>query len=213
MALPHSLNPLDYPPRFQFQATSPCGGSAACTDTCLQMLIEYWNENTVTLGRIRDISGNPHDCTGDNPTEVGRVVNHYNLPYKYASDVDAQWVKDKLAIGPVLVGVGYRNNKYPTKIVTCGTYNTEAGGKNDCSFTGAHAVLVLKTQGHRNARGVWLHNDVIVRDPDHGSASRPWKPNHDRFPVSKLQTAMHALVTDTAWSHTFAWYPTRKKKL
>jgi hypothetical protein len=177
------------------------------------MLIEYWNERTVSLSTIRRISGNPNNCQGDNPTEVKRVINHYNLPYQWASGVDAGWVKDKLSIGPVLVGVGYGNTKYPTKVGACGSFNAERGGKNDCGFHGAHAVLVIDKRVHRNSRGTFLHNDVLVRDPDHGSPSRPYKPDYDRFPVSSLNRAMRALVTDTAWQNTFAWYPTRRKRL
>ena len=212
MALPHSLDPLAYPPRFQFgQTGSPCRGKAACTDTCLQMLIEYWKEKTVSLSTIRRISKNPDTCTGNNAIEVKRVIEYFNLPYIYVSDIDTLYIAKKVAIAPVFLGVGYA--KYPNKSTVCGPIKAEVGGRSDCNFRGAHAVLALKYQNHLSSTGTLLHHDFIMRDPDHASAARPWKPNYDRITLNQLDRTMKALVTDTAWTHTFAFVPTRRKSL
>lgn len=213
MTLP-SLNPLDYPPRFQFgQTGAPCNGKSACTDTCLQMLIEYWTEKIYTLKQIRYISKNPDPCEGNNPTEIKRVIDYFKLPYQYVSGIDASFIMKKTAEfgAPVLLGVGY--GKYPNNKNYCGPIKAEGWGRNDCGFTGAHGVLLIRYQKHLNADGTILHWDVIMRDPDHNSPSRPSKPPYDKFTSTQLNVAMKALVTDTKWTSTFAFVPTRKKIL
>lgn len=211
MTLP-SLNPLDYPPRFQFgQVGAPCGGKSMCSDTCLQMMIEYWTEKVISLATIRKISKNPDACVGNNPTEIKRVIDYYKLPYVYYSGPTLSTIRNKAALAPVMVGVGY--GKYPNKLTTCGSIKAEIGGRNDCNFRGAHLVLAIRFQNHLSLTGTILHVDAIMRDPDHGSAARPWKPHHDKIKATQLDVAMKALVTDTAWTKTFAFVPTRKKTL
>src|SRR5215204_3270947 len=78
MALPHSLNPLDYPARYQWNQAgiSNCLARTACTDTCVQMVIEYWKEKTYSLAQIRNASGQAVDCVhGLSMTETLRALN------------------------------------------------------------------------------------------------------------------------------------------
>jgi hypothetical protein len=177
------------------------------------MMIEYWKERTVSLGTIRNISRNPSDCQGNNPTEIKRVIDYFGLPYTYVTGIDAAYIRKKLTNGykPILVGVGYR--AYPNKDNRCGPISAEIGGRNDCGFRGAHAVLACEERAHRGAKGKFLHHDIYMRDPDHGSPSRPARPNYDRIKRVQLQNTMRALVTDTSWNNTFAFVPTKKKHL
>lgn len=217
MTLPHSLDPLDYPARYQFgQAGAPCLGKSCCTDACIQMLIEYWMEKTVSLADIRKAAQaktnfDERPCTGINATETINALKAYGITwYQPALGINANFVASKLVNGPVLVAVGYQ--KYPNHVnKRCGPYNlAESGGRTDCTFRGAHAVLAIKPMTHTD---VHTGLDIIVRDPDHNSPARPEKPKWDRFKLSQFQSAMTALVTDTPWTTTYCLYPTKKKTL
>jgi hypothetical protein len=180
------------------------------------MLIEYWMEETVSLKDIRRAAEaktnfNEAPCTGLNPIETQNALKAYGITwYQVATGIDATFVASKLLLAPVLVGVGYRT--YPKHInKRCGATNlAESGGKTDCPFNGAHAVLALKTLTHPD---VHTELDVIVRDPDHNSPARPEQPKWDRFRLSQLNTTMKTLVTDTPWTSTYCLYSTKKKVL
>src|SRR6185295_12423464 len=128
-------------------------------------------------------------------------------------NIDANFVYNKIATGPVLIGVYYGN--YPKNTSgRCGSINkAELGGKTDCGFNGSHAVLGIARHLHKNSKGVLLHRDVYVRDPDHHSASRPEHPNYDRMSITQLDKTMKELPTHTRFSTTYCIYPTRKKTL
>lgn len=210
MALPHSKHPIDYPARFQFQPGAPCNGSSTCTDTCIQMIVEFYKEKTYSLSYIRKMaqahsSFNERPCTGINYIEVlnglrGLGVTHY----KVAWNVNANFIAQKTKVGPVIVGVYYGN--YPAWAGHCSTVNHAAhGGKTQCEFHGAHAILALMTQLY-NGR-----TTVITRDPNHHSASRREAPKFDRITIPQLNATMLALPSHTAFSRTYAIYPTRRK--
>jgi hypothetical protein len=117
-------------------------------------------------------------------------------------------------IGPTIIGVYYGN--YPKNTSgRCGRYNhAEYGGKTDCGFNGAHAVLGV---GHRlhygyvNGKKVILHRDFLVRDPDHHSAARPEHPNFDRISSTQLNRTVQALAPNTPFSNSYIIYPTLRK--
>lgn len=206
-----SLNPLAYPARFQYQYGAPCGGSSCCTDTCIQMIVEYYKEKKHSLSYIRTLaqsetSFNEGACTGINYVEVLTAlrklgVNHYRLGTGYG----AAFVKSKVLVGPVIVGVHY--GSYPNRYNGSRSNRAEYGGRDDYGFYGAHAVLAEKTRYHNG------HTDFYTRDPDHGSPSRSWKPPYDIIKSTQLQRAMVNLPTYTAFSNTYVIYPTVKKTL
>lgn len=217
MALPHSKNILDYPARFQFQAGAPCGGSSTCTDTCIQMIVEFYKEKTYSLSYIRKVaqarsSFNEGPCTGINYVEVLNALNALGIThYRVGWGVDASDILKKMLIGPTIVGVYYGN--YPkSKSNRCGSINhAESGGKTDCPFNGAHAILAIKRANHYASTGKYLHTDILTRDPDHHSASRPEAPKYDRITMGQLDKTMKALVPNTAFRQTYCIYPTKKK--
>lgn len=173
------------------------------------MIVEFYKERKYSLNHIRWAaqrltSFNEASCTGINYVEALNAlrylgVNHYRL----ATGVGAAFVKSKTLVGPVLVGVHY--GSYPNKYNSGRSNRAEAGGRDDYGFYGAHAVLAEKYAYHNG------HTDMYMRDPDHGSASRPYKPNYDRIKTTQLQTTMVNLPRYTAFSSTYVLYPTVKK--
>lgn len=219
LTLPHSTDPLDYPARFQFgQAGAPCGGASCCTDTCIQMLGEYWKEKTYTLSEIRKLaqaktSFNESPCTGINAIEALNALAAMGITwYRGATNIDASFVATKSVLGPVLVGVA--GGSYPNDVHgKCGQVNkAEHGGRTQCDFVGAHAVLALRYQKHV-ATGVTTHWDFVTRDPNHNSPARPEKPTFDRITLAQFNHAIRDLPIKTAFNTTFCLYPTKRKVL
>lgn len=221
MALPHSTNIFKYPARFQFrQANAPCNGSSCCTDTCIQMIVEYYKEKSYSLAYIRKVaqaktSFDERPCTGINHIEVLNALNAFGLShYNVAFGIDQNFVYQKLKIGPVLVGVHY--GSYPTKKGKCykrGIRHAEISGKTDCGFNGSHAILAIGARRHLNSSGVYQHMDIYTRDPDHNSPARPEKPPYDLIRASDLGLAMKNLPKYTAFSQTYCVYPTIAKRI
>lgn len=214
MTLPHSKDIFKYPARYQFgQIDAPCAGASCCTDTCIQMIIEYYKEKHYTLGAIRryaqrDTSFDERACTGLNHVEVINAlenlgVNHYRVGF----GVDSMDVWRKVEIGPVIVGVHY--GTYPDQKGKCTSNNAEIAGKTDCPFRGAHAVLAIGKRVHEAPKD-W-HRDFYIRDPDHNSSSRPEKPDFDRIRRQQLEKAMRNLVPYTPFRQTYMVYPTKRK--
>ena len=183
-------------------------------------MVEYYKDKTYSLATIRRLaqaktSYNEGPCTGINPIEALNALDSLvgKGLYRVGTGVDAKFVQHKATIGPVLVGVHY--GSYPTKKGKCGRrYNlrhAEISGKTDCSFTGAHAVVVIGSKIHRSSTGKYLHTDMYARDPDHNSPTRPEKPAYDKFRRRDLLIAMRNLPRKTAFQQTFVIYPTRRK--
>lgn len=201
---PASKPPLAYPPRFQFgQAGAPCGGSSCCTDTCIQMIIEYWTDRLISLSSIRRASGETVACSGLNFAQALKALRHFGITwYQPSYGADSTYVINKLRAGytPILVATHY--GSYPNSTSgRCGNYNKAAyNGRTDCHFRGGHATLAIGTS-----------NYVLMRDPDHNSPSRPEKPLYDKITASQLNATMKNLPKYTPWRTTGILYPTKKK--
>jgi len=210
VALPRTKNIFDYPARFQFgQSGAPCGGSSCCTDTCIQMIINYYKDTHYSLSYIRRVAQSRYSfderaCTGINHLEVLHALERFGLGhYNVSFGADATDVWNKVAVGPVLIGVHY--GSYPNQRGVCGGEKAEVAGRNDCNFRGSHAVLAIGRRYHDG------HRDIYLRDPDHNSPSRPSKPDYDRVKLSDLNRAMRNLVPYTAFKNTYMVYPTKRK--
>lgn len=205
---------MDYPARFQFgQVDAPCAGASCCTDTCIQMIVEYYKDVTHSLGGIRrnaqrDTHFDERPCTGLNSVEVLNALENLGIKhYKVGKAVDAWDVWRKLDVGPVIVGVHY--GSYPDEKGRCTNRNAERNGKTDCPFSGAHAVLAVGKRVHRVPKD--FHRDFYIRDPDHNSRARPEKPDYDIIRRKQLDLAMKNIVPYTAFGSTYIIYPTKKK--
>lgn len=218
MALPHSKDPLKYPARFQWQAGAPCNGSSCCTDTVIQMIVEYYKEKTYSLSYIRKVaqaktSYDERPCTGINYVEVLNALKALGVThYRVGWGIDANTVATKTRIGPTLVGVYY--GSYPKYTSgRCGTTNrAEHGGKTDCPFKGAHAVLAIRKQAHKNSAGKILHYDMVTRDPNHHHIGyRNEAPAFDRMTMAQFNKTIKDIVPYTPFTKTYCIYPTLKK--
>ena len=209
-----SLDILDYAPRFQFgQAGVPFSlQKVACTDTCAQMIIHYFEDQLVSLNEIRRDSGAVPYGKGLTITQTLRAlelnkVTHYN----WATGYNRTFMISRLKLGPVIASVNYRY--YPTWDGHCATTNkAQSGGKTDCAFNGAHAVLVIGIIPVYY-RGSLSRYDYLVRDPDHNSPSRKEKPPYDRISEAQLKRAMENITYILGWSYPTIMYPTKKKVL
>jgi hypothetical protein len=177
------------------------------------MILHYYKDRLHSLNDIRKDSGVPPYGRGLNVTAALRTlrangVSHYNWTLGYSRT----FMRAKLALGPVIVSVNYRY--YPTWPGSrCGGNDCREGGKTDCGFTGAHAVLVIKQIPVKNSAGTIVRYDYLVRDPDHNSASRPEKPRYDRMTEAQLKRAMEYIKYISGWTRPYVIYPTRRKVL
>lgn len=210
-----SLDILKYPARFQFgQAGVPFSlAKVACTDTCVQMVINYYKDKLVSLNEVRKDSGKPPYGTGLTVSAALQALSRNGVThYKWTLGYSRAFMKSKLALGPVIVSVNYRY--YPSWPGSrCGGNDAREGGKTDCNFTGAHAVLVIKMLPVYHSNGTFARYDFLVRDPDHNSAGRPEKPRYDRITEAQLKTAMENVKYYPGWEKPSVMYPTRKKTL
>lgn len=209
MALPHSKNIMEYPARYQFQPYAPCAGSSTCTDTCIQMIVEYYKDKTYSLSYIRKVaqsrtSFDERPCTGINYVEVLNALKAFGIyHYRVGWGANASAVATKTMTGPTLVGVHY--GSYPNWPRRCTMPHATHGGRTQCSFRGTHAVLAIKRSSY-NGKAV-----ILTRDPNHHSSARPEHPTYDRFTLGQLNTTMLNLPKYSAFSKTYMIYPTKRK--
>jgi hypothetical protein len=177
------------------------------------MIVDFYKDAHYSLYDIRRRAQakthfNENPCTGINHVEVLNALSSFGLShYRAGFGVDAMDVWNKLAIGPVIVGVHY--GSYPDAVGKCTTNNAEVHGKTDCPFRGSHAVLAIGRRYH--TVGKLTHKDIFTRDPDHHSGSRPEMPDYDRITLGQLGKAMRNLAPYTAFKTSYIIYPTRKK--
>ena len=209
-----SLNILDYAPRFQFgQAGVPWAlQKVACTDTCIQMVVHYFTDHLPTLNKIRQDSGVQPCCQGLTVTQALLSLSRNGVKYNWTQGYNRTFMLSKLALGPVIVTTNYRY--YPTwPGAKCGGNDTQSGGKTDCSFNGAHAVLVIKAIKVTTSTGKFIRYDYLVRDPDHDAPARPEKPKYDRMTEAQLKKTMEYITYLPGWTRPTVMYPTCKKRL
>lgn len=211
-----SLNILDYTPKFQFgQSGVPWAlQKVACTDTCVQMIINYYKDTYPSLVKVRRDSGQVPYGTGLTVTQALRSLNANGVThYRWTLGYDRAFMLGRLKLGPVIVSTYYKY--YPIwkdKKCDTGTNLAQIGGKTDCGFTGAHAVLVVKAIPVYSS-GKLLRYDYLVRDPDHNSPGRPEKPRYDRMTEAQLKRTMEYIKYLPVWEKPSVMYPTQKKTL
>ena len=192
---------------------STFNGATGCTHTVLQRLVKAKTGVYYSHDRISSIAGYPTAANnpgrrGMYPSEVQRVVNHFGLPYRYKSNPTWTEIVDGMKRGPVLVGIIYG---YWPEWVGYKYGGTKADGKpggyayrnGKTQLTGfekgRHAVLFL---GRKTVDGVWR---IIANEPNHGSSSRPEKPDWD---VVRSAYARRAWEQFSTSGTRFAWLPT-----
>jgi hypothetical protein len=189
-------------------------GATGCTHVMLQSLIfaktshMYSQDEISAIARYPDAAQN-HERRGlrwgglDN--EVGRVVDHFNLPYELwfprgpLTDAQKKKLLQAAELGPIMISVHYGN--YPewlhynyNGVPTDGRPNGYArlhGKTQTYGFYGPHAALFLGWYWNKG-RTFRIAN---MKEPNHGSASRPELPSIDKIKVSQLWVAANAIRT------------------
>lgn len=198
---------------------STFNGATACTHTCLQILIKAHTGTRYSIDQISRIAGYPMNIQynpsrrGLTLAETQRVVSHFGLPYRLKTNATWSDVIDGMKRGPVMGGILYGYWPEDRGYVYNGrTADGRPGGfaiKNGkTQLTGAetifHAILFVS---RKRVRGVWR---VIAREPNHGSAARPERPDWDTVRSSYAHRAFNQYgYTGRA---LFAWLPTRTFK-
>jgi hypothetical protein len=199
---------------------STWNGATGCTHTCLQRLIKAQTGRTVSHDTISKVAGYPwpnHNAKKRgllSPSEVGRVIAYYKLPYKYLPRASWAQVGAAMELGPVMVGIRY--GYWPEKVGYRYQGSTADGRPGGFAFrngktqlkgfeSGYHAILLLGQ--YRDANGVYR---VSANEPNHGSSSRPEKPDYDDV---RAQYAARAYEKyGSTGRPLLAWVPTRTFK-
>lgn len=193
-------------------------GATGCTHAILQRLIKARTGARVSQDHISQVAGYPLPYEnpgrrGLRPSEVQKVLNHYDLPYRIVS-IGFDELKGYRPRGPIMLGVMYswwpedRGYVY-NGVKADGRPNGYAirNGKTQLSgFKGRHAVLWLGSRaatvgGHRIS-------ESFSNEPNHGSASRPEKPDYDATRTRQIRKAYEAYQADNGGAE-YAWIPTR----
>lgn len=204
---------------------STFNGATGCTHTVLQRLIKAKTGVYYTHDQISKIATYPWPAqngkrrgmySGGSDDEVGRVMRHFGLPYYLkwnASWAEVQkYTRDR---GPVLIGIRY--GYWPEKVGYV-YQGRKADGKpggyairnGKTQLAGAeliyHATLFLGNSTD-SAGGVRAY----ANEPNHGSASRPEKPDYDIVNNAYAQRAYEKYGANISGSGTrslMAWLPT-----
>lgn len=198
---------------------STFNGSTACTHAVLQRLVKAKTGKFYSQDQISTIATYPWPIhndgmrgmfSGGSDNEVGRVMAHFDLPYVLIHDLSFDEVGRTLAHGPAIVGVRYG---YWPEQIGYRYGRLEADGKpggfafrnGKTQLAGAerveHAVLLLSA---KTVKGTLRIN---ANEPNHGSASRPERPDYDAIRFSHAERAYRQYESDGR--HNFAWVATR----
>ena len=199
--------------------TSTFGGATACTHACLQRLVKAKTGNHYTQDQIsriatypwpKDNPGKRGMYSGGRDDEVGKVIDHFDLPYKLQFNLPWSQVQEAMELGPVLIGIRYgywpewKGYRYYGHAADGrpGGYAFRHGKSQLTGFeNGYHATLLL---GERTVLGV---RRTIANEPNHGSAARKEKPDFDSVRSSYAKRAYEQYGFEGR--ALLAWTPTR----
>ena len=194
---------------------STYNGKTGCTHTCIQRLIKAWNGKTLSHDEISKIAGYPWPANnpkmrGLYPSEMQKVIDHFDIPVKLKAGASWSDVIEGLKKGPVVIGVKYgywpedRGYKYGGQVAD-GKPGGYAYRNGKTQLSGAehiyHAVLLF---GRKRVRRVWR---ILANEPNHGSPSRPEKPDWDAVKSSYAHRAFNQYSAEGRIS--LVWLPTK----
>jgi hypothetical protein len=216
--------------RLQQFGQEDCGstwlGKTGCTHTVLQRLIYAQTGRLYTHDEISQIATYPWPSnnlrmrgmySGGSDDEVGRVVARFGLPYRLTTRLTFRTVREYTKRGPVMLAVRYgywperKGYNYMGRTAD-GRPNGFALRYGKTQLSGAegifHMVLFLGV-GTRRADGIY---PAYANEPNHGSASRPERPDYDIVSLGQLKEAYDSVrlgYGGTSGRITLAWVPTR----
>lgn len=197
---------------------STYNGATGCTHTCLQRLVKAKTGTYYSHDQISTIATYPWPSSnrgmrgmysGGSDNEVGKVMQHFALPYKLVNNWTWAQVIGATVKGPVLIGIRYGYWPEAPGYVYQGHHaDGKPGGYADRNGktqlfgfeTGYHATILY---GQKVVSGIYR---TYASEPNHGSPSRPEKPDYDR--VRSTYAARAYKEYGSSGRALFAWVPT-----
>lgn len=198
---------------------STWNGRTGCTHTVLQRLVKAKTGQYYSHDRISQVATYPWPAqnprmrgmfSGGGDDEVGNVMHHFGLPYVLKLDWTWAQVISATMKGPVLYGirygywpedVGYRYGGHVADGKP-GGFAFRNGKSQLYGFEkGYHATLLL---GQRLIRGGYR---AYGNEPNHGSKTRPERPDYDSVPAKYAARAYQQYASEGR--RLFAWIPTQ----
>lgn len=182
------------------------GGTVACTDTCIQMIVRICKGKRVSLNKVRLASRAPRGQPMESD-EALRALRWFGLPYELRTDLSAsQITRIAMDRGPVIVCEAYwahpqwhgyryagrRLSGWSTngrgKRVKVGVARPRGrSGLTQWTFRGGHAVLLATGQVGGDGK-----KTAYIRDPNHNSFARPERPAWDRVTMGQLSRMLRS---------------------
>jgi hypothetical protein len=193
---------------------STFNGATGCTHTCLQRLIKMVTGHQVSHDEISKIAGYPWPASNKamrglrsgntGSSEVEKVLKHFHIPMKVV--FGWSWAKLNAALweyGVVEVAILYGYwpewRGYHYQGVTAdgrpGGYSIRGGKTQLRGFEkGAHATLYIGRKNYPKSTGAARYR-LFANEPNHGSPSRPEKPDYDTVTTAQARRAYEQYAT------------------
>jgi hypothetical protein len=216
--------------RLQQFGQEDCGstwlGKTGCTHTILQRLIFALTGRIYSHDEISQIATYPwpaHNLrmrgmySGGDDDEVGRVVHKFGLPYKLVTAKSFREIRNYTPRAPVMLAVRYgywpekKGYNYMGRTAD-GRPNGFALRNGKTQLSGAEAIFHMTLflgVGNPRADGIY---PAYFNEPNHGSASRPERPDYDIIGLGQAKIAYDAVgrsFAGTPGRTRMAWVPTR----
>lgn len=193
-------------------------GATGCTHTVLQRLVKAKTGTYYTPDQISSIASYPTAAnnpnrrgmySGGSDNEAGRVISKFALPYRIVFGLTWAQVMAYAPKGPIMLAVRYGYWPEDKGFVYKGvTADGKPGGfayrNGKTQLSGAeqiyHASLFL---GQAPVAGAVMG---YANEPNHGSASRPEKPDYDMAKLAYIQRAYQQY--GSSGRSLLAWVPT-----
>ena len=212
---------------FQFgQADSSLTGNGmfGCMDTSIQNVFWITKGKKLTLNQVRRATG----ARANGPTAAVQAavgLRRLGLPYVIRTDLMMSELLDTIQNkGPVIIAYrywahphwrganyfghkmnGWANNNFGRRVFVGFSDPLGKSGANQWGFRGGHAAVLAWARDPEGRDNVI----VGVRDPNHGSATRPQRPLWDKISRSQLSEMLESIRPANA-GRTLVFVPTRR---
>jgi hypothetical protein len=193
---------------------STLNGALGCTHTILQLLLMLWHGQRMTHDEISSVAEFPFPARnptrrGLRNTEVETFVRRLDLPYEWAYALTPSQILQGTLKAPVLLGVRYKDwpaaksQGVPPRNGWRNGNASRYGADQPFGFDGGHAVAAL---GYQTVGGQVI---VYAKEPNHGSPSRPKRPDYDTMTTAQFYRAAKSWRSLYPAGTTYALIPTK----